>query len=473
MTSAAHRIRRLSWLVRTPSQSAAFARRQALRDELESVLLPTLERVFDRYSSGDQVLRIPKLTLHVAADFGTDADLARRIEEQLHAALSTLSRGSVARHDVSIDAPAHVRLDVQQLSVAEHRRELLVGYLRSGRIGWQATSQETAVLVEWLRAEAELLAIQPPGGAGLILGTLETRLAISFRLLQLLMPTTRRELLRRVSLPREEFIAALFQSLQDAEHDDYRKLRLAALLLALREEDLPGMGERSVSEILEGASAASAAAPSSDSGSDIQQSRKEAPKPGASQMIDAAAWRLIAVDRIGGVDVPDLIANDAGLILLHPYLPRLFAATGIVTTASPVLSPASLPRAAALLHWLAAGNDDVFEFELSMSKVLLGLTPDDPLPVSEGLLSDKDRDEGDALLAAASDHWSALGRTSIAGLRASFLQRRGMLRGDDLGWRLRMETKSFDMLLGRLPWSITHVKLPWMNKPIFTDWLTP
>jgi hypothetical protein len=191
-------------------------------------------------------------------------------------------------------------------------------------------------------------------------------------------------------------------------------------------------------------------------------------------MIDEAVARsVMAVDRPAAFDGPDLLACDAGLILLHPFLPRLFAATGIVTKASHVLTPATLPRAAALLHWLATGNDDVFEFELSLSKVLLGLAPDDPLPVSEGLLSDGDREEGEALLAAVSDHWSALRRTTAAGLRASFLQRHGMLRDDDLGWRLRMETKSFDMLLGQLPWSISFVKLPWMKKPIFTDWPTP
>lgn len=508
MTLVAHRIRRLSWQVRTPSQASAFAQRTALRDELESVLLPALERVFDQYSSGDQVLRIPKLTLHVATDFGTDADLVRRVEEQLHAALSPLARGPAVRHDMSNDAPNSNRPDVQHLSAAEHRRDLLIGYLRSGRIGWQADSQETSVLAEWLRAEAELLVTEQPGGGGIIAGTLQTRIAMSFRLLQLLAPTTRRKLLRSVALPREEIVAALFQTLQEAELDNYKRLQVAALLLALHEEDLPKIRGRSIREILAayslplpvgGVSDASvdrvtatsgeprnvAPVPSSfplrptatapaDSSSEVQQPGQPAPKTGANPMIDDdVARRVMAVDRPARGEVSDLLACDAGLILLHPFLPRLFAATGIAATASDLLPPANLPRAAALLHWLATGHDDVFEFELSLSKVLLGLTPDDPLPVAEGLLSDEDRGEGEALLAAVSDHWSALGRTSAAGLRASFLQRRGMLRDDDLGWRLRMETKSFDMLLGQLPWSISLVKFPWMKKPIFTDWPTP
>jgi len=105
-------------------------------------------------------------------------------------------------------------------------------------------------------------------------------------------------------------------------------------------------------------------------------------------------------------------------------------------------------------------------------KVLLGLAPDDPLAVADGLLSDGDRAEADALLAAAVKHWPALGNTSIAGLRVSFLQRRGLLRDDERGWHLQVETRSFDMLLGQLPWSISIMKLPWMTKPIHTDWPT-
>jgi hypothetical protein len=38
---------------------------------------------------------------------------------------------------------------------------------------------------------------------------------------------------------------------------------------------------------------------------------------------------------------------------------------------------------------------------------------------------------------------------------------------------LQVEAESFDMLLGKLPWGISTMKLPWMNKPIFTDWPTP
>jgi hypothetical protein len=181
-------------------------------------------------------------------------------------------------------------------------------------------------------------------------------------------------------------------------------------------------------------------------------------------------------------DVPGLRAADepmgllvphAGLVLLHPFLSQLFGALGVARGGEKTLPPDQLPRAAALLHWLAVGTTEVYEFELPLVKVLLGLVPEDSLPVAAGLLSEADRAEGDALLAAVVEHWAALGKTSIDGLRGSFLSRRGLLKTAESGWQLRMESESFDVLLGRLPWAVGIVKLPWMPRPIFIDWPTP
>jgi hypothetical protein len=125
------------------------------------------------------------------------------------------------------------------------------------------------------------------------------------------------------------------------------------------------------------------------------------------------------------------------------------------------------------LHWIATGREAIFEFELSVVKLLVGLSPMDPLSVTGGLLRDEDLAEADAMLAAMGRHWPALRNTSRAGLRTSFLQRRGLIRDSETGWTLQVETAPFDMLLGQLPWSFRIVKLPWMTRPIFTEWPTP
>ncbi|HSU82536.1 MAG TPA: contractile injection system tape measure protein, partial [Thermoanaerobaculia bacterium] len=163
----------------------------------------------------------------------------------------------------------------------------------------------------------------------------------------------------------------------------------------------------------------------------------------------------------------------AGLVLLHPFLPKLFETVGLLRDGEPDLPWAELSRAAALLHWLAAGRDEVLEFELGFVKVLLGRRPEEPLLVDGGRLTAADREEGEGLLQAAVQHWRALKGTTPAGLRASFLQRGGLLRDDDSGWRLQVEPAAFDLLLDHLPWGIGVIKLPWMTRPIFTEWPTP
>jgi len=166
-------------------------------------------------------------------------------------------------------------------------------------------------------------------------------------------------------------------------------------------------------------------------------------------------------------------AHDAGLVLLHPYLERLFDAAGIARDGAGRIPEASAPRAAALLHWLLAGREEIHEFELATIKVLLGLEPGRMLLVASGLLSQVDRAEADALLAAAVSHWTLLGETSIDGLRQTFLQRRGVLRDLGPAWNLQVEPAPFDVLLGSLPWAFNIVKLPWMTRPIFIEWPTP
>ena len=44
-------------------------------------------------------------------------------------------------------------------------------------------------------------------------------------------------------------------------------------------------------------------------------------------------------------------------------------------------------------------------------------------------------------------NWTAIGSTSVAGLRESFFQREGRLRLKDDSWHLLVEPRSFDMLL--------------------------
>lgn len=169
-----------------------------------------------------------------------------------------------------------------------------------------------------------------------------------------------------------------------------------------------------------------------------------------------------------------LIAQ-AGLVLLHPYLPRCFNVLGLYPTGQRgPITEALWPRAASVLHWLAMGDaTEPLECDLGLIKLLLGRGEHDALSHGLPTLLPHEREEAAALLQAVLGHWSALKGTSVEGLRQSFLQRAGWIEPLDRAWQLRVQPAAFDMLLGSLPWGLSMVKLPWMDRPMHVEWSAP
>jgi Contractile injection system tape measure protein len=193
--------------------------------------------------------------------------------------------------------------------------------------------------------------------------------------------------------------------------------------------------------------------------------------------VSAASFEApaVRVTHGGSEPVPEPFATAvacAGLVLLHPYLPQFFRSLEVDLRHESPPDSFAVSRAAALLHFVATELDEPFELELGFIKILLGLAPDATVSVSAGLITGRDREEAAAMLQAAIDHWGALKQTSTHALRTSFLQRSGLVRADENGWRLRVESGPFDMLLKRLPWSLALVKLPWMHTPLHCEWPT-
>ena len=66
------------------------------------------------------------------------------------------------------------------------------------------------------------------------------------------------------------------------------------------------------------------------------------------------------------------------------------------------------------------GETPFMSTDLVLTKVLLGMNPEMPLCVSEGLIAEAEMQETEALLQSVITHWTALRNTSIAGFRSSF-----------------------------------------------------
>lgn len=160
--------------------------------------------------------------------------------------------------------------------------------------------------------------------------------------------------------------------------------------------------------------------------------------------------------------------DNAGIVLLWPFLPPFFARLGLTRERAFVDEPAA-QVALRLLHWLASGDPDPAEQQLPLCKLLCGLDLLAPLDEAAALGADMLAQAQDLLQAVVAQA-EVLAGLSIDGLRGSFLLRAGQLSALDDHHLLRVERQSWDILLARLPWACTVVKLPWMPRLLQVQW---
>lgn len=164
---------------------------------------------------------------------------------------------------------------------------------------------------------------------------------------------------------------------------------------------------------------------------------------------------------------PVYISN-SGLVLLHPFLSRLFENIGY-TKKDEWISEELHQRSLVLCHYLVAGVAEYGEFELLLNKIMTGYPVSESLPF-EIILSDFEKNEAADLLKSVIKHWSALKNTSVQGLQQTFLQRDGKVVRADTGWLLQVEQKTFDILLDKIPWGFSTIKTPWMDEILSVEW---
>jgi Contractile injection system tape measure protein len=161
--------------------------------------------------------------------------------------------------------------------------------------------------------------------------------------------------------------------------------------------------------------------------------------------------------------------DNAGLVLLAPYLPQLLQQDTLWKDGQ-WSRPDAQESAVGLLRQLSHGSAESAEYELSFCKVLAGLPVDysiaptaPPTEAQTALVQ--------ALIEAAIQHWTALGTCSVEGLQETFLKRKGRLsRRSDGHWLLQPERQTVDILLDRLPWGYGLVRLPWMGVMVWVEW---
>jgi Contractile injection system tape measure protein len=509
---AVHRIRRHRWNIRTASSEEAFAIRAWVRASWEDELLPAIDRAFAREDRGDDMVHIPRLEIRltVAAGHAGRGVLAELLEETVARELSGLVAGGATRAGA---------LPPERRSKGEDRVATLIHYLRHGTLPWVAAGvrpPEDTVGELQATARGELARL-----AHLVARGSPARHEL-FRLLQLLgheavtslpllapdLPPLWNAALASLLEPETGSMRAPQDESARPSHAWHLRLTAAAALLAQARLAVSALDAGAIAAVVRDAvgageyeslylflpmglgqrtGAGQGTAPAIPEVRTQTPTNRVAsggpprPRPRPDTFAVPAAgvrgFPPITPDSVSASpfvtgrsgELPLAVVH-AGLVLLHPYIERLFSATGVA--AGRVVPDGTRARAAALLHQLAGGREEIHELELGLVKVLLGMGPEDSLPVAEGLLGPTDLEECTALLEAVIEHWGVLGRTSVAGLRASFLQRPGLLRRLESGWSLHVEPAGYDVLLAHLPWSISVVRLPWMPEPVYPEWST-
>ncbi|GAA4276753.1 contractile injection system tape measure protein [Aquimarina mytili] len=169
-------------------------------------------------------------------------------------------------------------------------------------------------------------------------------------------------------------------------------------------------------------------------------------------------------------DETDFITiENAGLVLLWPFLPRFFKNLKLLEDKD-FIDESSMHKAVCALQYLCNPHEsELFEGQLPLAKLLCGVPLEEPVPII--LLTDEEKEIAHGLLQAVMQqgpHWKNL---SVLGFRTSYLCRQASLRSRDDHWLLQVQKETYDITLQKLLWSIQAVKLPWMERALMVEWL--
>ncbi|HEX7983869.1 MAG TPA: contractile injection system tape measure protein, partial [Duganella sp.] len=168
------------------------------------------------------------------------------------------------------------------------------------------------------------------------------------------------------------------------------------------------------------------------------------------------------------LEIEALLVDNAGQVLIGPYMPRLFSMLGL-TEAGQFRNAEAAERAVHLLQCVVGGPSDTPEAMLGLNKILCGV-PAATAIAREITITEQERDTVEMMLRAIIEHWKKIGNTTPDGLRQSFLRRTGRMHLKEDAWYLNVEPGTFDMLLDSLPWSFSIIKHPWMERAVHVNW---
>jgi len=453
-----HLVNRLRFEIACSEEQEAFDVRQNLARVMQEIARDAIDGVCSKYVAEDETIRIETIEL----------DLGR------------LSRHAIERELPSVIASRFEAALVEQLAGRERsptrktvrasRFELFLHVITTGTLPWWEPSEEVD-----LDAIVRDLAENAPAELRAFLYTAAGDRTMWRRIAYQLRDGSRQalvDLLPELTKALADVEQMLVPTPKERTDRDLRTLTLEALLRAapdiLAAPDDATVVTTVAREVIEGLeTSASVAGPAAVP--------LESRQPARNPRVADTAGSANAVAPVESEVPPDRtpaserhVVRHAGLILLAPFLERFFEICAL-RDRKQWIDKAAQYMAVHLLHYVCTGEEGRAEHALTLEKVCCGIALDEPIP-RDLVLRAEQKTEAHDLLASVIEHWKALKNTSIDGLRATFLTRDGVLtrRGDD--WVLRVERKTLDILLDRIPWGYSTVAMPWNNYVIHVEW---
>ncbi len=167
-------------------------------------------------------------------------------------------------------------------------------------------------------------------------------------------------------------------------------------------------------------------------------------------------------------DVEEQYIENAGLVILWPFLSPFFENVGLTET-NQFKDGEAVQRAVALLQYLASEETDPPEYDLVLNRILCGMDLERVFHL-DAPVSETEAQECTQLIQSVIAQVPILKKMSVSGFRGTFLIRKGVLSRGNGAWLLRVERATFDVVLDRFPWGMNWIKLPWMTIPLQVEW---
>ena len=173
--------------------------------------------------------------------------------------------------------------------------------------------------------------------------------------------------------------------------------------------------------------------------------------------------KQVELDLKGRIYIPN-----AGLVLLWPFLSRLFSNLKYTDKGQFIDNEKRL-RAIYLSQYLVGFTENDPEYTLMLNKLICGMNLEEPIEEAVTLTSEE-KTEAVNLFNSILLQWKEMNNTSIENFQRTFLQRDGVMFKKDENWNVVVGKSTFDVLLLKLPWGLSMIKYPWNKYLILVEW---